>query len=250
MKQIKSRQNPEIKSTYALRKSEERKKQKAFIAEGERACITLIQSQAQPRALYVTEKNLGRISPYVDEKDIRLVTSPVMEKVSQATTPSGILGVFEMPLAPSIDKLNAGIVLTNISDPGNMGTLIRTCAAMDAQSIVIVGGTDPWSFKVVQATAGYIVNTHLFQWSWNELTANTKKKGLLLAALVPSGGKKSDVLKKEETLLVVGGEAHGIPEGWLADCNEFITLTMPGKIESLNVAVAGSIALYLLFQPE
>ena len=163
-----------------------------------------------------------------------------MKKLSQASTPSGILGIFEIP--EKSEKLTSGIVLAQISDPGNMGTLIRTAAAMDLKTVVIVEGADPWSFKVVQSTAGNIAMVNVFQWNWDKLLQ--KKKGFNLIALVVKNGK---ILKKEENfLLVVGSEAHGIPKKWINDCNQLVTLDMPGKIESLNASIAGAIAMYLL----
>lgn len=247
MKYIKSRQNPEIKAVYALRKADMRTKQQAFIAEGKRACITLIKAETTLHTLYLTEENVDHMRTYTHEKNFCIVTSAVMEKISQAVTPSGILGVFSKPAPPSIDKINSGIVFARLMNPGNMGTLIRTCAALKIPSVVIIGGADPWSFKVVQATAGYITHVPLFQLTWPELIMVVKKKGLTLSALIVSDGKKPELVKQEKTLLVIGSEAHGIPKDWLAQCHEHITLHMPGNIESLNATVAASIALYLLF---
>jgi TrmH family RNA methyltransferase len=247
MKYIKSRQNPEVKAVYALHKANMRAKQQAFIAEGKRACITLIKAKTTLHTLYLTEENLDHMHSYVHEKNFCIVTSAVMKKISQAVTPSGILGVFSKPTPPSIDTISSGIVFAQLMDPGNMGTLIRTCAALKVPSVVIIGGVDPWSFKVVQASAGYITHVPLFQLTWSELTKIVKKKGLTLSALIVSGGKKPELVKKEKTLLVIGSEAHGISKDWLDQCHEHITLHMPGNIESLNATVAASIALYLIF---
>jgi len=247
MRHILSRQNPEIKNVYALRLSKERTGQKLFIAEGTRAVITLLQSNAHVHTIYVTEKNLEHISSHLNEKNICVVSSHVMEKISQAATPSGILGVFEMPPEPKPELLSCGMVLAHIGDPGNMGTLIRTAAAMNISSTVVVEGADPWSFKVVQSSAGFITHVNIFQWSWQQLIAHAKEHNLACAALVVSGGTTIETLSKERTLLVIGSEAHGIPQDWLAECTTQITLKMPGHIESLNAAIAGSIALYLVF---
>lgn len=247
MKYIKSRQNPEIKAVYSLRKADARKEQQIFIAEGERTCTTLIQAGAQLRTLYLTQEHVEHLLHYVKENDICVVPSRVMEKISQTITPSGILGIFSIPKPPSPDMIDKGIVLAQLSDPGNIGTLIRTCTAINISCVVIIGGADPWNFKVVQATAGYITHVSLFQLTIPELIKVVTKKGFNLAALVVSAGKEPEFLKKEKTLLVVGSEAHGIPKDLHVKCHEYITLPMPGNIESLNVAVAGSIALYLTF---
>lgn len=132
-----------------------------------------------------------------------------------------------------------------MSDPGNVGTLIRTAAAMNFKTIICVDSVDPYSPKVVQASAGTIGCINLMQLTWDEIIE--KKADIPLVALIVSGGKSvSDI--SAHSLLVVGSEAHGIWEQWLLDCDEKVTIAMPGKTESLNAAVAGSIAMYLLIQ--
>ena len=246
MKYIESRNNQEIKDVYTLRTSSARQKQNLFIAEGQRTCTTLIESKIKLKQLYITEEQRHTaISQIIDDNKLSVVTEPVMQKISQAKTPSGILGVFYIPAQPP-ENISSGMILTQISDPGNMGTLIRSCAAMDAQSIVVVEGVDPWSFKVVQSTAGFIGHVNIFQWNWEQTKKHAKKHTLNLFALVVSDGKDIKTLKKEKGLLVVGSEAHGIPSQWIKECDTSITLKMPGNVESLNAAVAGSIALYLI----
>src|SRR5579885_2522756 len=124
-----------------------------------------------------------------------------------------------------------------------MGTLIRTCAAMGKKSVVIIDGTDVWSPKVIQATAGTLAYVTIFQWSWNELLKH--KKDIPLCALVVHDGKSPTKKIMESTLLVIGSEAHGIPDTWIKECEYKVTLSMPGNTESLNAAVAGSIAMYI-----
>lgn len=243
MKKITSLKNPLINSVYALRYAKKRTEQEAFIAEGSRTCSTLLHNNMQLINLYVTEQTYEKTQKWAPEKNIILVTPHIMKKISQASTPSNILGVFSIPKQPQPNKLHAGIVFANISDPGNMGTLIRSCAAMEIKSVVIIEGADPWSPKVIQATAGYIACTTVFQWTWQELL--TYKKSLKLAALIVAGGKNPKTIDPQSTLLIIGNEAHGIPQEWLKDCDTFITLPMPGKTESLNAAIAGSIVVYL-----
>lgn len=97
---------------------------------------------------------------------------------------------------------------------------------------------------MVQATAGTIGMVHIIETDWQTLRTYHADK---LCALVATGGKTPEELdKSKQRLLVVGNEAHGIPSEWLTDCNEKLTLPMPGSTESLNAAIAASIALYLL----
>ena len=249
MREIRSRQNEEIKAVAKLKLQKERKKRKLFIAEGFRTCETL-SKLITPEAIYCTESMISQAKQIAPEEKVTLVSAQVMEKISSATSPSGILGVFPIPSTPDFEKLSSGIILTQIADPGNMGTLIRTTAAMGHKSVVIVEGADPWSPKVIQSTVGTIGHVQIFQVTWEQIIKN--KKDLKLVALVAKDGKTPSEINLEDSskslkdsLIVVGSEAHGIPQDWVDNCEEKLTLEMPGKTESLNAAVAGSIALYL-----
>ncbi len=244
MKTITSRQNPEIMSISALATSKGRDQQHKFIAEGLRSCHTLIQSPVKLLQLYVTEPMLDTALRMTGQENITVVHPTVMEKISQTTTPSGIVGVFRIPMQQSAKNLTAGLVLVNIQDPGNMGTLIRSCAAFNIGSVVVVGGVDPWSPKVVQATAGTIGAVHIFSYTWQELLKNKGK--LKLNALVVAGGKQPTATHRD-SLLVVGNEAHGMEPELVTTCDDTITIPMPGNAESLNAAVAGSLGLYMVY---
>lgn len=244
MKTISSRSNDLVKLVASLQQKKQRNALKQFIAEGVRTCSALIESGHTPLHLFVTESYLPSAQKLVADLHIVLVPDHVMEKLSGATTPSGMVGQFANPQAPSADLLSSGLVLAQISDPGNMGTLIRTAAALNQKSVVVVGGTDPYSPKVVQASAGTIGMVQIFQWEWHELLEYKGRQQLI--ALLVSGGKKPSDVMSDYALLVVGSEAHGIPEQWIVDCDATLTLPMPGDAESLNAAVAGSIALYLM----
>ena len=243
MKKITSRQNSEIVAIAQLEDPKERYKQNRFIAEGLRTFTSLLDANMSLVQLYVTENKLKNVLDLVSESAITVVTKAVMDKISCTASPSGILGVFELPQKPTWSNLSSGIVLAGVTDPGNMGTLIRTCAALNKKTIVAIEGVDPWNGKVVQASAGTIGLVNLFQCSWDDLLAH--KKNLPLAALVVSEGKPIHTAELHNALLVIGSEAHGIPDKWVTSCEEKITLPMPGGTESLNAAIAGSIAMYM-----
>jgi TrmH family RNA methyltransferase len=246
VKTITSVHNSEIKALAKLDTAKERSHQQRFVVEGIRVCQTFIKAGKKPLQLYVTQEQLKAAYDLVPESLITCVSQPIMHKISHTKTPSGFLGIFALPALPEPSLIGAGLVLAQVAEPGNMGTLIRTCAALGYKSVVIVGGADIWSPKVVQATAGTLALVNIFTWSWQELM--THKKNLHLVALVVQGGKKPQELPLTNALLVVGNEAHGIPQQWLADCQEQLTIGMPGGTESLNAAVAGSIALYELYK--
>ena len=243
IQKITSPTNPLVKKIVQLHNPKYRSKFQQFIAEGFKTISTIIKTGNKPIFLFTTEEFLYDAQQLVANKLIVIVTSDVMNKMSTATSPSNLLAVFSIPPQPSLDTLSTGIVLAKIADPGNMGTLIRTAAAMNKKSVVCIDTVDPWNPKVVQATAGAIGMVKIFCISWNDLLLH--KKNIPLCALVATEGKNPNAVDMRNALIIIGNESYGIPEDWVAQCDEKITLPMPGNFESLNAAVAGSIALYL-----
>jgi TrmH family RNA methyltransferase len=243
IKTITSPTNPIIKHVVTLHSAKHRAELQEFIAESFRTISTIIKAGHQPITLFTTDEFLYDAQQLINDEKIIIVSPEVMDKISTAQSPSGLLATFRIPDNSSFNSLSSGLVLAQVTDPGNMGTLIRTAAAMNQKTVVCIETVDPWNPKVVQASAGAIGNVSIFRISWDELLQHTKN--IPLYALVPSEGKHPDQVNLKNGLIVVGSESHGIPQEWINQCNEKITLPMPGNFESLNAAVAGSIALYL-----
>lgn len=245
---IVSMTNARIKLVARLVDAKERAQHGLFVAQGHRICTTLMQSQVVLDRLYLTEKAFEQADEVIRAcKKITIVSERVIEKMSMAVSPSGVVGVFKIPPRPDARELSSGVVLDGISDPGNMGTLIRASVAMNRTTIVVIGGVDLWNPKVVQASAGYIGFVKIFKYDWPTLLDVKKQQKLRLIALVPTGGKLPGEVAFKNSLLVVGNEAHGIDKQWIAACDERLTLPMPGNTESLNAAIAGAIAMYVAF---
>ena len=253
IKKITSRQNKEIQLIHALQSTKGRNEQGRFIAQGKRVCKTILEHHKNTSLvqLYILKSSFlaaqTLLSCHPTSLDssvyITLVNDAVMDKISTVQTAPGIVGVFTQPKILPLSQLSFGLILARVRDPGNVGTLIRSATAFGARSIVLIESADPWNQKVVQASAGTITFLPLFILRWQQLIDN--KKNLSLCALVPSNGKHPNNISLRNTLLVVGGETTGIPDEWLKHCDMQLTLPMTGNIESLNAAVAGSIALYL-----
>lgn len=241
MKEITSRTNPEVKLVTELHDAKGRKKHNMFIAEGLRICKTLVENGFKPLNVYATESQLGDAYSCAPRSACTRVDEHVMERMSAASTPSGLLCVFAIPAAPPIAAIKSGIVCARVADPGNVGTLIRSAAALNTDGVVLIESADAWNPKVVQASAGTIAKIAIIKCSWQELVSQASVP--LCALVVHDGQALRDVPR--ESLLIIGSEAHGIPDAWLTDCAFKATLAMPGGTESLNAAIAGSIALYI-----
>lgn len=239
--------NPQVMHVASLHTKKGRDAAGLFIAEGLRTCSTLATSHVRLQRVYVLKDFRAAAESFAPRELITEVTVRIMEKMSTSSSPSGIVGLFAIPTpAQLLQPLHSGIVLAQISDPGNMGTLIRTAAALHLDGVVVIEGADIWSPKVVQASAGTVGQIPLYNWAWDELKRHLPQ--VKLAALVVTAGTAITELDyTQPRLFVVGNEAHGLPAAWQAVCDERVTLPMPGGVESLNAAVAGSIALYVAY---
>lgn len=236
---IRAADNPLIRQIAELHDAAGRRAAQAFLMEGRRAIDGLMAAGWQPLHLLVRD---GLEVP-AHWPAATIVGERAAAKASAASTPSGYLAVFRLPEPPPLDRAAGGLVLAGVSDPGNLGTLLRTAAAFAVRQVVCVGGADPFGTKAVQSSAGAIAALHLHRLAEPEQLIG----GAPLCGLVPRGGAAPEACPRGARWLVVGGEADGIPPAWLAACGQLLTLPMPGAaVESLNAAVAGAVAMYAL----
>ena len=166
--------------------------------------------------------------------------------VADTESPRGILAVCAIPDAGSLsfEESDWLLVLHEVSDPGNLGTLVRSAEAAGATGVVLVGNTvDPWSPKTVRASAGAIF--HVPVWQVDSLdTLRAAGIRLLGTTSHDSLGVSHPESIYEADLsglvgIVLGNEAHGLPDD--ASVDSWITIEHEGRSESLNVAMAGTV---------
>jgi len=242
MNYISSAQNEQVKHIVDLRNKSYRYEHGQFTIEGTRACTQLFE-QYKPVFIYMTEKYY-KTHTFSEHEDIIIgVASHVMEKMSTTKNPSGICAILSIPSEKPLPQSGPGLVLIDVSDPGNLGTLIRTAAAMNIKEVILVGGVDPYNSKVIQSTVGCFTAINLYQTTFEQITA---QKNINLCGLVVKDGMYPEKVDLKNKFLVVGNEAHGLSDQQTQACHEKMTLPMPGNAESLNAAVAGAIGLYLM----
>ena len=175
--------------------------------------------------------------------EVTPVTGEVLGKVADSANPRGPVAVIEIPapVTPSKDLL---LVLVDIADPGNLGTMIRTAAAFGFD-VWVAGGADPWSPKVLRAAAGAHFDTGL-RWAPDWSTGEVVALGYRVVASVVDGGRPPAELAVEghRDALLIGSEAHGLASEVIERADAHVTIPMPGTTESLNAAIAASILMY------
>jgi RNA methyltransferase, TrmH family len=176
---------------------------------------------------------------------VYLVDDRLARRISDVETPTGIVAVAATRWRP-IGELLAGllVVLADLADPGNVGTLLRSADAFAASGVAFGRlGVDPYHPKVVRGAMGAVFRVPLATVEPEELTAAAGAAGVPLAGLASGGDPLGATAFPVAWCLIVGHERHGLGR-WEACCTTRLAIPMPGQAESLNAAVAGSIALY------
>lgn len=230
--------NPLVKRLQRLHRAAQRRAAGLFLIEGERAITALLALGWQPQHLLHRQ---GDPVP-ADWPPACACSAAVIDRLSQARTASGYLAVFPIPAPAAIDPAAGGLLCWAIRDPGNLGSLLRSAAAFGQAQVVLVDCCDPWGPKTVQSSAGVVPVIALAAYEHEQARRELLPRGL---ALVPREGRPpTDFPAGERPWLVIGNEAHGLPAEVITACAARLTLPMRAEVESLNAAMAGSIACY------
>jgi TrmH family RNA methyltransferase len=169
--------------------------------------------------------------------------------VVTATTPQPVAALARTPAVGLAQILDADlvVVLVDLADPGNAGTVLRTAEAAGAGGVVVCGGAvDPFSPKCVRASAGAVFHVPVVPAADPiDVLGQLGRAGLArLATVVESGDPYDHVDLRGPTALVLGSEAHGLPAGLAPFVDKVVTIPMAGRSQSLNVAMAGAVLCF------
>ncbi len=242
---IQSIQNPKIKHVQQLQNKKYRLKNQEFIAQGFKTCKTLLEAEFQLKSIFMTESNYLQHQDDFLINETYIVTDEIMERISTTTTSTGIVAVFGMKQQDFIATSNSA-ALVEIQDPGNLGTIVRSASAMGLEAVYLIDCVELYNPKVIQATTGSLKNLKIITCPWDFFKKHIGS--ISLCALVVDSGKKPEEIDLKNNVLVIGNEGQGLSSSIIKDCAEHMTIPMPGKTESLNAAIASSIAMYLKSQ--
>ncbi len=223
----------------------------AFLVEGEKA-IRQIMSR-HPEAI-IEILTVAEPLPVYRDYAVRLITESQFHSICSTRTPQGIMAVVRMPgkiysAGLPEDTGNKILLLEDIQDPGNVGTLVRTAAAFDFAGVIMTeNSADPLSPKCVQASVGTVLSLWLRRTDrYLELAGVLKKKGYSLIAADLNGDAGPAILfHQDKFLLALGNEAAGLSREILEAADHRLRIPIDqGKAESLNVAACGAICMYL-----
>lgn len=259
-KRITSAANETIKTIGLLRLRKHRSRSGLFVAEGLRTIIQAGElgiparilvyadrAKHQPalrRAIEVTRSGRGECIE---------VTDQILERISGRDNPQTALGVFEQRWERldtlRIDTDFCWVVLESIKDPGNLGTILRTCDAVGGAGVILLDQTcDPFSLEAVRASMGSIFAQRVVRARSEEFIAWRKgQRGTLIGTALHAATDYQNVRYAPPLLLLMGNEQSGLPANLSTSCDLLVKIPMRGRADSLNLAVATSLMLYESF---
>ena len=239
-----------IKSVAALRQQKYRKEQQLFVVEGRKMVNELIDSDFEIISLFATEKYCAEND--IPSNKVEIATEVQMEQMTGQDTAPGILAVVRQPETVSIDS-NATLVLAldGISNPGNMGTIIRTADWFGIRNIVCSEDcVEIWNPKVIQATMGSIFRMNIIETDLEAFLTKSQSQGKAIFGALLDGKNLFKMQDKAEGIIVIGSESHGIRPNILPLITHPITIPRAeGSLtESLNASIAAAIIMAQMSQ--
>lgn len=236
---IESLENEKVKYFIKLRNSKYIKEYKEFIVEGEHLVEEAIISGYAKEIIILQNKNYDTSLPKT------FVSERILKKISLLETPQYVMALCRVP---ENDKLigNKILILDNIADPGNLGTIIRVSVAFGISTICLSeNSVSPYNDKVVRSSQGMIFKINIIEKELKNFINELKKNSIKIYGTDLKGSTLlSEVEVPSTYALILGNEGKGIRREILDLCDEKVLIAMDSKCESLNVGVSAGIILY------
>ncbi len=239
---ITSLTNQEIKFLTKLKQKKFRDQEKLFLVEGEHLIEEALKKKLIIKII-VTEQNKS-IYPNIDSKLI--VTKEIMKKLSSLETPPNIIGLCKMQEEQEVG--NKILILDNIQDPGNLGTIIRSAVAFKIDTIILSPNTvDIYNSKVIRSSQGMLFHISIIRKDLTLELEKIKQRNIAIYTTdVKNGIDIKEINQNMKYALIVGNEGQGVSPAIAKYADKKIYIKTNPVVESLNVGVATSILLYEL----
>jgi TrmH family RNA methyltransferase len=252
---VTSRANPRVKQLRGAFAGQARLSGGLVAIEGEHLLYEAIRSGMVLKTIFISER--AALRDWVP-RSVELIelTDEVFASVVDTQSPQGIAAMLIPPTwtlddaLPSSDQPALLMIAAGLQDPGNLGTLIRSAEAFGATGILTTAGTvSGWNQKAMRASAGSVFRVPVVAIAPADVPA-LKSRGLRLFAAVADGAERPDLISvasadlSQSCAMMIGNEGAGLSDEWLQLADARITIPMPGRVESLNAAIAGSLLLY------
>jgi TrmH family RNA methyltransferase len=263
--ELTSIRSPRIKAARQLAKRAFRQRARQFLAEGPQAVGEALAAGGVVTQLFVTAAAQARYANLIglaagQGADVHAVSGEVMTELAQTITPQGVLAVCEF-IDVSLGELAGGrppgqalalaVILANVRDPGNAGTVLRTADAAGAGGVIFAGSSvDPYNSKCVRASAGSLFHLPVVTGPpVADAVRALRERGLHVLAADGGAGATLDDLQSagrlgQPTAWLFGNEAWGLSSDVLDLADDVVAVPIYGRAESLNLAAAAAVCLY------
>lgn len=238
----------------SLHRSVNRREQGLFLAEGEKTVTELLSSGIEIHSIACLNDYYDQNRDNIGHFEVLAVSESELGRISTLTTPNRVLAICKTPQYAEFDFQQTGqtvLLLDNINDPGNMGTIIRTAEWFGVDAVFASrGSVDFWNPKVVQASMGSIFRMMLNQQPLLDVISQARNSQVekIIGGVLGGDNMDSFNRKNESVILVVGSESHGISSEILSCLSHKLSIPRAAgsKTESLNASVASGIMLFHL----
>ncbi len=241
----------DLKYFASLIQKKFRQSENKFIVEGINSVEEGLKSNFKCEVIFYTKdfsKEYPKVFNNIQLSNVRkfLLKNSEFLKISDTKNPQGIGAVFQIPKRNNLSSINETLIiyLDNINDPGNLGTIIRTCDWFGVNTIFLSKGcaeyTNP---KVVRSSAGSIFHLNIYDEASVENLMELRKKNFKIFCSDLTGENIYKLEKSKKSVLIFSNEAHGPSEEILEIADKKISIPKSGNAESLNVAIAAGIIL-------
>lgn len=179
--------------------------------------------------------------------DTYRVTNDIMKKISNQKSTPNVIGICQKIKEKEIT--GNVLILDEIQDPGNLGTIIRSSVAFEFETIILVNNcVDLYNEKVIRASEGMIFNSNVIRSDVNSILEKLKLNDYVIyGTSLNNGISPKNIAKNEKIAIIIGNEGKGMSEKCARLCDKFVTLKMNNLCESLNAGVAASLIMYEIY---
>ena len=237
---IKSKQNPIVKELASLKEKKGRRERGTFLVEGRKMVRECIESGLEVVRLVVSEGYEWETFAL----PVVMLGADAFAAICDEKTPQGIVAEVNIPKFPLVAPNGRCLFLDGVSDPANVGAILRTAAAAGYREIYLADCADPYSPKCVRSSMSGVFYAKLMRGTRAEILCKLENIPKIAADM---NGEDIFTFQQPETFcLCIGNEGNGLSEETRAAANFTVGIPMDGRVESLNAAVSASILMYLL----
>jgi TrmH family RNA methyltransferase len=252
---VQSKQNNRLKELRRALANPSRDRRGPVGIEGPNLLSEALRAGVQIHCVFVAQESEQLLEPLTLPTDTEILLLPreILTRALATETPQPIAALVEPPdwtlahlLGGTGKTVPLVLVLAELQDPGNLGTILRSAEAFGAHGVISLPGTvSAWNPKAMRASAGSVFRVPNLEGRTRESIARLREAGLKIYAATAHASRPVDLVNLAEPVaLLIGNEGNGVPEELAAQADGAITIPCPGPVESLNAAVAASVLLY------